>query len=742
MGLSQTLKSISINPNSIYGGDQATATVQLTSAAPLGGMNLNLTSNAAFATVPATVTVPENQTSATFTVSTTALARTATATIGASDGTTTKSYPLSVKGIIVSSLSFSPATVIGTEDGTATLTLNHVAFGDGVTVNLSSDQPFVTPPDTVTVPAGQKSVTFSVDTDAVGANGSAHVTATFGPDSVTARLGVLSPPVDHVTVTPDPLTGGKTAVGTVTLVRSAPASAGVPVHLYTDSWFAKVPSTVTVPPNGTTASFVVSTSVIGHDAFANVIAQSSSITATYQFTVLGSKLPSLQVSPNTVTDGGYVIGTLALATVAPAGGETIALSSDSAIARPPATVSLAAGAATVKFLISTKVTNVLQNVNISANINGKIITSPLTITPTPYAMSAWPKLSQNNQGTGLGSTPHENGNVKWSFGVNSPINSSPTMGVDGTIYMGSLGQLNAINPNGTLQWALPLSVDDIETAPTVAADGTIYVGCDDGFLYAVNPNGTLKWSFQTGGPVHSSVCIGDDGTLYFGSDDNNLYAVNPNGTQQWVYSTGGPIRSSLVMGPAGSLYIGSTDGYLYVVAKDGTLRWLFKTNGPITTSAAIAPDGTTYIGSSDSTGVNPQGRLFAITSAGSQKWVLNMPDFTLPQSSPTIAKDGTIYFGVGSADHGISQVYAVGSTGALHWTFTTDGLPTSTPALGADGTIYIGTGGSAYAINADGTKKWSLLGNSTGGFGASPAIGGDGTVYFAGLDQFLYAVGQ
>jgi outer membrane protein assembly factor BamB len=42
------------------------------------------------------------------------------------------------------------------------------------------------------------------------------------------------------------------------------------------------------------------------------------------------------------------------------------------------------------------------------------------------------------------------------------------------------------------------------SSPTLGADGTIYVGSYDHKLYAINPNGTLKWSYVTGGSVFSS----------------------------------------------------------------------------------------------------------------------------------------------------------------------------------------------------------------------------------------------
>lgn len=70
---------------------------------------------------------------------------------------------------------------------------------------------------------------------------------------------------------------------------------------------------------------------------------------------------------------------------------------------------------------------------------------------------------------------------------------------------------------------------DIYSSPAIGRDGTIYVGSFDNNLYAINTDGTLKWKFTTGGDIYSSPAIGKDGTIYVGSLDDNLYAINIDG---------------------------------------------------------------------------------------------------------------------------------------------------------------------------------------------------------------------
>ena len=66
----------------------------------------------------------------------------------------------------------------------------------------------------------------------------------------------------------------------------------------------------------------------------------------------------------------------------------------------------------------------------------------------------------------------------------------------------------------------------MNSSPAIGSDGTIYVGSHDKKLYAINGKSGVKlWDFETGGSVGSSPAIGSDGTIYVGSVDKKLYAI-------------------------------------------------------------------------------------------------------------------------------------------------------------------------------------------------------------------------
>ena len=65
----------------------------------------------------------------------------------------------------------------------------------------------------------------------------------------------------------------------------------------------------------------------------------------------------------------------------------------------------------------------------------------------------------------------------------------------------------------------------MRSSPTIGSDGTVYVGSSDNKLYAINGKSGVKlWGFETGFTMPSSPAIGSDGTVYVGSG-YKLYAI-------------------------------------------------------------------------------------------------------------------------------------------------------------------------------------------------------------------------
>ena len=78
----------------------------------------------------------------------------------------------------------------------------------------------------------------------------------------------------------------------------------------------------------------------------------------------------------------------------------------------------------------------------------------------------------------------------------------------------------------------------VHSSPTVGSDGMVFVGSYDTKLYAVDPGALLscgtscglgdsEWTYATGSSVRSSPAIDAAGVVYIGSEDHNLHAVFP-----------------------------------------------------------------------------------------------------------------------------------------------------------------------------------------------------------------------
>jgi len=343
--------------------------------------------------------------------------------------------------------------------------------------------------------------------------------------------------------------------------------------------------------------------------------------------------------------------------------------------------------------------------------------------------SAWPMFMHDAHHTGRSpySTANNNGIVKWKFRRWGCMESSPAIDNNSTIYIGGnkyYGSLWAVYPNGMEKWQFNTN-GWVVSSPAIAEDSTVYVGSRDGKMYAIHQNGTEKWRFGAGGGVDSSPAIAEDGTIYFGvlgpgNDKGRVYAINPNGTEKWHFDTGFWVYESPAIGGDGTVYVSSSDDRLYALyPNNGTLKWKFGMSG-WPGSPAIADDGTIYVASLDR-------NLYAICPNGTLKWKHSGIELG-SGNNPSIAEDGTIYIGA-------KHFYAINPDGTRKWTFD----------LGAN---FDTSRGDIIAVNPDGTEKWRE-GIANNWVYSSPAIGSDGTVYIGsssmddeGFYGVLYAFGE
>ena len=233
-------------------------------------------------------------------------------------------------------------------------------------------------------------------------------------------------------------------------------------------------------------------------------------------------------------------------------------------------------------------------------------------------------------------------NICDNTSVFPPSNANPNP-TNGGFYPVN-GHLYAINPDGTLKWDFK-TLGATDSSPAIGADGTVYVGSGppskfygkdqstlvgenpstSGFVYAINPNGTRKWVVDLFGRVDSSPAVGSEGTIYVGSDNFHVYALNPaDGSTKWVEPTRDMVKSSPAIASDGTIYIGSNDKSLYAFNPDGTEKSRFGAGGSVNSGPSIGPDGTIYFSAAD----NKLYAVFGTTGLSNAPWPKFRHDLT------------------------------------------------------------------------------------------------------------------
>jgi len=388
-----TLSGVTTNPTSVVGGTSATGTVTLTGAAPSGGAVVTLSksfSNGGTGTVPATipasVTVPAGQTTASFTIGTSAVTATTNVRISAAFNGTTSAVDMTLFPLL-GSVSFD-GNVPGGSPATGTVTLSGPSPSGGTVVTLSSGNPsLVTVPASVTVPAAQTNVTFTANTAPVTQTTGVTVSASSGGTTVSATLFLfVSSGVSSVTLSPSSLVGPGSSTATVTLASAAPTGNAVVSLASSNTVLAVVPSSVVVPAGQTSATFTVNAAQVTSTSTVTISATYQNATKSATLTInpqgaTGPTLSAVSLNPTSVVGGSSSTGTVTLSAAAPTGGAAVSLSDNSSAATVPASVTVPAGAASATFTVATTSVTASTSATISAIFGGVTQTAVLTVNP-------------------------------------------------------------------------------------------------------------------------------------------------------------------------------------------------------------------------------------------------------------------------------------------------------------------------------------------------------------------------
>lgn len=243
--------TLTLDPTSVVGVAQnSTGTVALNQPAPSGGVSVALASdNQPVGGVPSAVSVPEGQSSATFTVTTTAVSSPTNVTITATLGNS-KQAVLAVNPPSLGSFQIAPLPIVPGQSTLGIVELNGAAPAGGRQYSVAASHPdLVTVPATITVPAGQSQYVFPIQTSDSDPDAVVTITLSRPGDTMSADLSFFSvqaPP----TLAPHAISSG-------TVVVSKPLDADVTAFLSTSNSNLTIPSSVTILAGQTSATFPI-----------------------------------------------------------------------------------------------------------------------------------------------------------------------------------------------------------------------------------------------------------------------------------------------------------------------------------------------------------------------------------------------------------------------------------------------------------------------------------------------------
>lgn len=324
-----TVASVSISPSTVKAPETATATVTLDSPAVPGGQVFPISGGNAFVIVPASVTVPGGQKSATFTISTlTPSADTSRLiTVGG------KSAAFNLLRPRLKNLYLDKLQVVGGHSSpiNGRIEMDSNAGPGGISIALSADLTGLAYSTPITIPQGQRfSSWFTVS--AAPVTSSKYIKLTAAQRSASGALEasdaetvtVLPNGVKSFTLAAQSVLGGRSVQGTVELFEPAP-SYGFTVPLSENSNFVVPPANLYFPNGVKKLTFTISTLLPPMDQTVPITA--GGVTGqTASLKVLWNGVVSAVATPSTVTNKTYSTVTVTLAAPAPATGAVCTIS--------------------------------------------------------------------------------------------------------------------------------------------------------------------------------------------------------------------------------------------------------------------------------------------------------------------------------------------------------------------------------------------------------------------------------
>ena len=282
----------------------------------------------------------------------------------------------------------------------------------------------------------------------------------------------------------------------------------------------------------------------------------------------------------------------------------------------------------------------------------------------------------------------------WTVALGDRAYSTPCVGANGTIYVGSdAKRFYAVTPQGAIAWKLE-TAGEADTGAVVAGDVVVFAA--GASVYAVRAGGDVAWRFDAKKKVFTAPAVelgesGEKGRILFGSQDHHVYALSHAGVLAWGVDLGADVDGAPAIADDGAVVVGTDAGEVVRLSPSGDVVWKAQVGGYVRGTLSIARNGDTLAGVYGPTPrvvrIGPDGAVtgsFAIQGTGSRELGVH--------GGPVEDPSGALFFGAQDDD-----VHAVGPDGVWQWSYTTGGdvdAPVTVLSTGAlvvasdDGNVY------------------------------------------------------
>ena len=431
-----TIASLTISPAVTGGGSTSTGTITLTSAAPPGGLTISLSSNNSSATVHPTAVVGVSSTSTIFEIVTAPVTSSTTATITATLNGSSKTATLTINPLALASLTLTPSTLIGGASAQGGVYLNAPAPAGGLTVILSSSDINATIPGAVQIASGGISAGFTFSTSIVKALDTVVVTASIKGSSLTANLQIQPLVINYLSISPSTIVGGCdiTAGGSLYFNGPTPYDGAVVTLTSSAPNIVSVPATLKTVSRESGLTFTLTHKMVTSPQTVTITASWNGNSKTTTLTVNPFQMIAFEVYPAEVIGGTGTSGIVGLNAYpsSATGPISIKLASNSKFAVVPAVATVAPGASTGSFAVTTTAVPSSTLATLTATFGTKSFTSNLFVqSPTVKSISVSPATVQGSSkievtGTVTLTGPAPTGGTTVTLASNNPAATVPT----------------------------------------------------------------------------------------------------------------------------------------------------------------------------------------------------------------------------------------------------------------------------------------------------------------------------